>query len=491
MALIIEQTYAYKTLAAGQQFPIVISEDGGLLTSESNVSVKALVMIFENSNQTNQIHNSEYKCVPNAAGVCIFDLGAVIENYVVPTYNGVLSSSPTGASTFQGTTYDSQAGYHAIHNIDEYCYNENTAAYCSISFTLEFLGGDPNSPNQVGENGMYTATPLYFIYNGVIYMTDVLSYKDLITPDYGYDLATQGYINNGTSSKFLTDMPTEIDARPVDYGTVAFFNGLDVDDYSFETFTSGAPSQSLNYIQYTWYNAGGLDGTVDIYNRQSSGGWNGASPDLNVVIEAKCRYLFAGVFPANVRAADSTFQTALTTDMEYYTFQAFSNTNVAKSSLYRVNIIHDCRYEPIRLAWLNKHGAWDYYTFNKKSVRTLNSNRTNYQKLDGTWNESNFNVNKNQGGIKSFKVKTKEAIRINTDFIKEETAGWLEQLMTTKEVFILKDYFTGGGLEVIRKFNEPAVIKTTSFIKKTVANDKLIQYTFEIEKAFEIKTQGA
>jgi len=93
--------------------------------------------------------------------------------------------------------------------------------------------------------------------------------------------------------------------------------------------------------------------------------------------------------------------------------------------------------------------------------------------------------------MKSFKVKTKEAIKINTDFISEDESVWLEQLMTTSEVFLLKDYFVGGGLEVIRKFNEPVLIKTSSYIKKTVANDKLIQYTFDIEKSFEIKTQGA
>tara|TARA_R110000744_G_scaffold108260_1_gene205089 strand:+ start:2426 stop:3907 length:1482 start_codon:yes stop_codon:yes gene_type:complete len=493
MALVVEQKPAFKTLPIGQQFICVVTENTGLLISEQNVAIVATVHVFENSNQTGTISLSTYKSVPNSQGVCIFDFGAVIENYVTPDYNGVLSASPAAASTFHDVAYDSEVGYHALHNIDRYCYGDNTVAYGTVYFELEFLGGNPLTPNIVGFNAMYSAIDTLLIYNGVLYQTDPLSYKDLLNPDYGYDLDLNGYINNDSGSTFMTDMPKTLYARPEDYGTVALLNGLNKQNYSFQTYVSTlTPAlNSLNYLEYTWYNAAGLDGSVKIYNRQSTGGWNGVAPDLDYPIEAKVRYLFAGIYPANLRATEAAFEAALTTDMLYYTVQGFSNSVAAKTDLYTVNIIHDCQYEPIRLAWLNKHGAWDYYTFKKKSVRTLTSKRTNYQKLDGTWNAKTFNPNVNQGGMKSFKVKTKEAIKINTDFISEEESVWLEQLMTTSEVFLLKDYFVGGGLEVIRKFNEPVLIKTSSYIKKTVANDKLIQYTFEIEKSFEIKTQGA
>ena len=35
---------------------------------------------------------------------------------------------------------------------------------------------------------------------------------------------------------------------------------------------------------------------------------------------------------------------------------------------------------------------------------------------------------------------------------------------------------------VLNQYVTPVRLKTTSFITKTIANDKLIQYTFEIEK---------
>jgi len=165
MALVVEQKPAFKTLPIGQQLIYVVGENTGLLTDEQNVAIVAMVHVFENSNQTGTISQSTYKSVPNSQGVCIFDFGTVIENYVTPDYNGVLSSSPAAASTFHDVAYDSEVGYHALHNIDRYCYGDNTVAYAAVSFELEFLGGNPLTPNIVGFNAMYTAPPSLLIYN--------------------------------------------------------------------------------------------------------------------------------------------------------------------------------------------------------------------------------------------------------------------------------------------------------------------------------------
>ena len=300
---------------------------------------------------------------------------------------------------------------------------------------------------------------------------------------------------------FLTDMPLTFEARVEDYGTVAFFNLLDPSDYTFET--QGASSdEGVDYMMIKCWD--GVDGTgsqigldITVTNRQTNGGWSGISPDLAASTTdtqgAKLHYLFAGVYPANLRGWSSTFQAAVAGGtMASYTIQPVANPGSYCGMQYTCNIISgDCRYESIRLAWLNKHGAWDYYTFTKKSVRTLTSKHTQYKKLDGTWNEGTFSLNKNQGGRKNFKTNTTEKIRINTNYINEETAVWLEQLQTSNEVMIIKDYFAGGTMEVIRAFTEPCTLTSTSFTKKTVGNDKLIQYTFEIEKAVEIKSQGA
>ena len=59
-------------------------------------------------------------------------------------------------------------------------------------------------------------------------------------------------------------------------------------------------------------------------------------------------------------------------DGGYYTVNYFPTTpTVSISELYTIHLnCPDTKgYESIRLCWLNQWGAWDYYTFTKKSIR--------------------------------------------------------------------------------------------------------------------------
>ena len=88
-----------------------------------------------------------------------------------------------------------------------------------------------------------------------------------------------------------------------------------------------------------------------------------------------------------------------------------------------------------------------------------------------------------------------EEITINTDWITEDISLWLEQLFVSNDVFILKedDYFDGTGNNndfpfanytgYTQKYLEPVIVKSTTNITKTKANDKLIQYSLELEKS--------
>lgn len=65
---------------------------------------------------------------------------------------------------------------------------------------------------------------------------------------------------------------------------------------------------------------------------------------------------------------------------------------------------------------MNRWGAWDYYTFNQKSVRSLTTNKTNYTQLGGSWNKEYYIPHGYKGGKKNFRMNTKERITLNTDF---------------------------------------------------------------------------
>lgn len=144
----------------------------------------------------------------------------------------------------------------------------------------------------------------------------------------------------------------------------------------------------------------------------------------------------------------------------------------------------------IRLAWLNQWGAWDYYTFTMKSTRTTSTKRIPYQQQGGTWNESKFKISGYKGGKKNFRVNSTERIRINTDFVTEAEGVWLEELVNSPEVYIINEFQTDYDDTITNKYVEPVTLITSDYTRKTIANDKLMQYTFEIEKSKMQRTQA-
>ena len=47
-----------------------------------------------------------------------------------------------------------------------------------------------------------------------------------------------------------------------------------------------------------------------------------------------------------------------------------------------------------------------------------------------------------------------------------------------------------GYTRITNKYVEPVTLTTSSYTRKTIANDKLMQYTFEVEKSKNRRTQS-
>ena len=69
-------------------------------------------------------------------------------------------------------------------------------------------------------------------------------------------------------------------------------------------------------------------------------------------------------------------------------------------------------------------------------------------------------------------------------------------MMNSPEVYIINEFsfdqFTGSinSSGFVNKYVEPVIVTTSSFTRKTVANDKLIQYTIDIERNKTQRTQA-
>ena len=472
MATTIQQKPEYKQVPVGSDIIFTVSNNT-IVATEQKVKFIAEVHIgseYQPNLSTNTDVIGVFKTTPNNAGVGIFDLSAVVESYVkadhlaFPTQNGTHGSEYKEVLTTTSTP-------HPIHLIDKYSGNRSTIKYLAIRFKIEYLGATDSSGAQDNDTvriaaGQSEDSDEFRIFNGYLKHTDKLTYN---VADFGYDF---GEFNmNSDVDKFLTNAPITQYANIDDYGTFPFFN----------------KSNEIAYVTFTYYNDAG--GTINQETVVKAAG-NGADIGLNSG-RITFQIMFLGCFPANLRGWSAIFDAAMPT-LSYYTIRAFDSSFQEISKLYTIHInCTDGRgYKSIRLAWLNQWGCWDYYTFNKKSTRSISTSESTYTQSSGTWNESTFRLNGYKGGKKAFRVNAVEKIKMNTNFVSEAEGSWFEELINSPEVYLLNGFQNDVPTALLNTYVTPVRLTTSSYTKKTVANDKLMQYTFEVEKAKTLRTQS-
>ena len=112
------------------------------------------------------------------------------------------------------------------------------------------------------------------------------------------------------------------------------------------------------------------------------------------------------------------------------------------------------------------------------------------KKGSGVWNSNKFKWRAHLGGNKNYTNTTTESITVNTDYLTEAEAEWLEELFISNDVYILNPRSTDNTYEgYSRKYIKPCTVTTESYTRKTTANDKLIQYTLELTTSKTKKAQ--
>ena len=465
----IEQQPLYPQLPVGQEIICVVS-NSSLVANETKVKFCAEVHISSTTPPNLNIPTHKigtFKTTPNNAGVGMFDFRNIIENYV---------SADNLASN--GSSYkNNQVNYEdprPLHLVDKYSLSNNSTKYMQIRFYVEYLGGNPALASTVVGRapGTDTDSDLFTLFNGYLKYTDVLTMGAGTTAsDFGYNL---GKFNLSSSSDdFLTNAPKSQTCNVNDYGTISFL----------------APNDNVEYFSLRYSNAAGVSlGSETVDRDLANGAYDVFTSDVSNQL------IHFGCFPGNLQNWPSTFSSSLVVDNiegGAITLQAFSSTQ-AISEIYTINVnCPDTKgYESIRLCWLNQWGAWDYYTFTKKSVRSLTTQGTTYNQLEGSWNESKYRINSYKGGKKAFRVNSTERISMNTDFVSADFNITFEELINSPEVYMLDGYQTDSVGSALNQYVTPVRLTTSSFTKKTIANDKLIQYTFEVEKSKTLRTQA-
>ena len=462
MATIITQEPLYNPLPVGQDIIFTLT-NASVVSTYFNVKFIAEVYI-SNSTPSTATANlvGTFKTTPNTVGVGIFDFSAVVETHVKADNLGSILSSYKGALSLA-------APFPPIHIIDKLSLNPNAMRWLTIKFSIEGSTTATGIPSVIAGQSVNSVD--FKIFNGYVKHTNKLDEDD---NDIGLDIGigSDTHLELGsTTASFLSNAPTTQYANINDYGTVGL---LPLND-------------NLSYMKFIYYNSAGV--TLGNESVLTS-----ISPSSAIIQ----KILYFGCFPANLRNwsnyFDPTNPSNIITTIQggYYTVQGFNVSDDAISALYTINV--NCpnlkNYEPIRLTWLNQWGAWDYYTFTLKSSRTISTQGSTYNQLEGTWNESAFRLNGFKGGKRSFRVNATEKVTMNTDYVNESESEWFEDLINSPEVYMLEGYQTDSAFSMLNTYVTPVRLTTSSYTRKTIANDKLMQYTFEVEKSKTFRTQS-
>jgi len=145
-----------------------------------------------------------------------------------------------------------------------------------------------------------------------------------------------------------------------------------------------------------------------------------------------------------------------------YTFVYTNETVVIDFDIYE-----ECLYEPYTVIYKNKWGVLESIQMDKKVLKELNTTKNEFNRSIVDYN-GDFNINRHTK--KQFNVNGKERFTLNTQFLPEYMNQVIEELALSEEVWLFKD----NTIYPIIKLNDNIQFKTR-------LNDKLIQYTMQVE----------
>lgn len=129
----------------------------------------------------------------------------------------------------------------------------------------------------------------------------------------------------------------------------------------------------------------------------------------------------------------------------------------------RLIITEECRYTPVDVGFINKHGALEIITFFKAKKETVSIESESY--------EGNNIIGKHQ--FNKYNVKAKVKFTANTGFLTEDKNENIKQLLLSERAWQID-----GSLAI------PLNVGTTQQEIKTRQNDRLINYAIEFEHAY-------
>jgi hypothetical protein len=309
--------------------------------------------------------------------------------------------------------------------------------------------------------------------------------RDVSPSDYIQTTAFQPYQASSTNDLFLSD----VESSAGEYGLSGYINYVQDTDYHTVAFLNdyGNFTSDLDYIEIAYYDSSNsiINSAQTIANISANGGW---PPTTSTGMTDAKRLLYFGCGPGNLegQSDNTSAKPSNNAGWAYYTIRGTGSAGAgdpATALYYFIKQDGSCKgFKVRRLAFRNSLGCYDYFNFKKKSTQRVEVTRNNYSSIMGKFNASKWYYNNTMRGKKTRQVTAVLKETLNTDWITEQDANLLEKLIMSTDVYIVENADT--------EFTQGVMITDSSFVRKTRANDKMIQYTIQIEYANPINTNS-
>ena len=172
---------------------------------------------------------------------------------------------------------------------------------------------------------------------------------------------------------------------------------------------------------------------------------------------------------------------AANASLNYQSFTSSATEINSGGGQYDVDIIRiDCTKYGYghKITFVNKFGALQDIWFFLKSVNTTNKKQEQFQRNIIT-STGSYNVNTHTK--QDYNTVANTSISLSSGYYPEWANQWFEQLLLSEQVWLTRtDPFDSSDTQVV-----PVNVKKNSIAKKTVLNNKLIEYTFDFDMSFD------
>jgi hypothetical protein len=266
-----------------------------------------------------------------------------------------------------------------------------------------------------------------------------------------------------STNKFLRNYPTEY--KPINYGPTSTTG-----EYETISLIAATPSGRTASVRFAMFNSSGVQQTTYSYNL----------PSNNLY-----RRLDVGVGTQNL--SNSFGINWSSTNYDYYTVTYLQNGITASETL-KYKLRSECSpysaNEWVRVLWLNRQGGWDYFTFTRDVKKSVSITRSEYQRV------LDWDYSVGDRGRTIFATKAEENYTIQSNWITDDEAKWLEELMTSPEVYIIGNDSEQFYSQPSTAYKLPIIVTQNNYEVKTTMRDKMFNFILTYKMAYNTNLQN-